>query len=160
MIHVMFVCLGNICRSPLAEGVLKKLIKERNLQNEIAVDSSGTSNWHVGDLPDPRTEEIAIQHGIQLDHRGQQIHPEDLQTFDYIVSMDTSNYNNIRALKGFGGNGQGRLIMMRDFDELGMGKDVPDPYYGGANGFKNVYDMLLRSCNNFLDHILKENNIT
>ena len=159
MIHVMFVCLGNICRSPLAEGVFKKLIIERNLQNEIAVDSAGTSNWHVGDLPDPRTEEIASQHDVQLDHRGQQIHPEDLQTFDYIVAMDISNYNNIRALEGFGENGQGRLIMMRDFDELGKGKDVPDPYYGGANGFENVYKMLLRSCTNFLDYIVKEHNI-
>jgi len=159
MIHVMFVCLGNICRSPLAEGVFKKLVKDRNLHDEVIVDSAGTSDWHVGDLPDPRTEEIANEHGILLDHRGQQIHSKDLQTFDYIIAMDNSNYNNIRSLKGFGEKGQGNLVLMRDFDELGKGKDVPDPYYGGQDGFKNVYDMLLRSCNNFLDHIVKEHNL-
>jgi protein-tyrosine phosphatase len=159
MIHVLFVCLGNICRSPLAEGVFKKLVKERNLQDKIAVDSAGTSGWHIGDLPDPRTEEVAREHEILLDHRGRQFSQEDLKKFNYIIAMDISNYEHIRILYGPGKDHRKQLFLMRDFDNFGKGKDVPDPYYGGDDGFSKVYEMLLRSCLNFLDHIVDEHNI-
>lgn len=159
MIHVLFVCLGNICRSPLAEGVFKKLVKERNLQDKIAVDSAGTSGWHIGDLPDPRTEAIARDHEILLDHRGRQFSQEDLKIFDYIIAMDISNYEHIRVLYRPGEDHRRQLFLMRDFDDFGKGKDVPDPYYGGDDGFNKVYKMLIRSCFNFLDHIVEEHNI-
>ncbi len=159
MIHVLFVCLGNICRSPLAEGIFKKLVEERKLEDKIRVDSAGTSGWHIGDLPDPRTEAIAGEHGISLDHLGRQLLREDLQKFDYIIAMDISNYEHIRILYGPEEDPEGQLFLMRDFDDTGTGKDVPDPYYGGDDGFEKVYEMLWRSCNNFLKFIVEKHNL-
>ncbi len=159
MIHVLFVCLGNICRSPLAEGIFKRLVEERNLEEKIKVDSAGTSDWHIGDLPDPRAETIAREHGILLDHLGRQLLQEDLKRFDYIIAMDISNYEHIRILYGQGESPDGQLFLMRDFDDIGKGKDVPDPYYGGDDGFQKVYEMLLRSCTNFLNFIIKKHHL-
>ncbi len=159
MIHVLFVCLGNICRSPLAEGIFKKLVEERKLGKTIMVDSAGTSGWHIGDLPDPRTEAIASEHGILLDHVGRQLLQEDLKKFDYIVAMDISNYEHIRILYARGETPDDQLFLMRDFDDIGKGKDVPDPYYGVEDGFQKVYEMLLRSCTNFLNFIIDKHNL-
>ena len=159
MVHVLFVCLGNICRSPLAEGIFKKLVEDRGLQGQIQSDSAGTSGWHIGEPSDPRTMEVAVKHGISIDHYGKKTGPSDFQRFDYIVAMDRSNFDNIKRTTGFDSYDPSRLLMMRDFDDVGKGQDVPDPYYGGGDGFEHVYQILDRSCHKLLDHIVKKNNI-
>ncbi|WP_370089455.1 low molecular weight protein-tyrosine-phosphatase [Ekhidna sp.] len=156
MIKVLFVCLGNICRSPLAEAIFKEKLKNEQLTHKISCDSAGTANYHVGENPDPRTIEIAIKHGIPVDHKGQQFKNKHKDEFDYLIAMDQSNYQNmVREM----GETPSSLILMRDFDPYGKGEDVPDPWYGGMNGFENVYQILDRSLDNFLLHIRNEHNL-
>ena len=159
MVHVLFVCLGNICRSPLAEGVFKKIVQDRGLQNQILADSAGTAGWHVGEPPDPRTIEVAAKHKISLNHYGNKTGPGDFQKFDYIVAMDRTNFEDIRRTAGFDAYDDARLLLMRDFDDQGKGQDVPDPYYGGRDGFEHVYRILDRSCQKLLDYIIRENRL-
>lgn len=159
MVNVLFVCLGNICRSPLAEGIFKNMIAEKGLANEISCDSAGTSGWHIGEAPDARSEAIANAHGISLDHTGRQLQEDDFRDFDYIIAMDKSNFQNIKAAKGFGNFAAENLVMMRAYDEQAKSADVPDPYFGGPEGFSEVYNMLERSCSSFLDHIVEKHQI-
>ncbi len=159
MIKVLFVCLGNICRSPLAEGIFKDLVRKEGLDSQIAVDSAGTSDWHVNDLPDPRTIDIAEKNGITLDHLGRQVLAPDLDTFDYVVAMDKDNFENIKRLFTEPDRQKSRLLLMRDFDDNRSGKDVPDPYYGGPDGFQHVFDLLSESLHNFLLNIRKEHRL-
>jgi len=159
MLRILFVCLGNICRSPLAEGIFQHLIEKNGLENKIFCDSSGTSGWHIGEPPDARSEHIASQHGINLDHYGRQLEADDFDTFDYIIAMDKSNYNHIRAAEGFEKFDEGNLLMMRKFDEIEPNSDVPDPYFGGPDGFENVYKMLHRSCSNLLKYLVEQHEL-
>lgn len=150
-IKVLFVCLGNICRSPLAEAILKHKIKERGLEARIEADSCGTSNYHIGDTPDPRTLANASKNGVRIDHCGRQLTVNDLEDFDYILAMDSSNFANIqRLLKDE--KHKPKIQMMRDYDPKGKG-DVPDPYYGGEKNFQEVFEILDRSMDVFLDKI-------
>jgi protein-tyrosine phosphatase len=158
MVKVLFVCLGNICRSPLAEGVFKNLVRERGLSSKISCDSAGTSPWHIGDHPDPRSVEIAEENGILLDHLGQQVSVGDFSEFDYIMAMDDSNKADLEHLERRYG-GKARVVKMMDFDNTSSGMNVPDPYYGGPEGFQRVFDMLTESCNNFIDHIVEESQL-
>ncbi|MCC5931924.1 MAG: low molecular weight phosphotyrosine protein phosphatase [Cyclobacteriaceae bacterium] len=155
-IKVLFVCLGNICRSPLAEGIFKKLIEERGLLKHFHFDSAGTAAYHTGSPPDPRSFEIAGQHNILLEHTARKINDHDFQTFDYILAMDTSNYQHIKAQMERHPKIKSQLFKMRDFDAQKSGRDVPDPYYGGLKGFEKVYEMLEEACNIFIDY-LEEN---
>jgi protein-tyrosine phosphatase len=155
MISVLFVCLGNICRSPLAEGIFRNKIEEAGLAEFITVDSAGTSHWHVDEPPDRRSAQIARQNGIILNHFGRQISKIDLDKFNYILAMDMDNYDDIIRLKETYGNGKAEILMMRDFDDQQSGSDIPDPYYGGPNGFQLVFDLLDESLTNFLDKIIK-----
>ena len=157
MPKVLFVCLGNICRSPLAEGIFDHLVTEAGLSSKIRIDSCGTSGHHVGEKADPRSIEIARQHDIELVTRSRQFKAHDLQNFDYVLAMDRSNYRNILSMGAPGGKAKVKLMLT--FDPDSTIQDVPDPYYGGDAGFKNVYDMLLISCENLLTHIRKENNL-
>jgi protein-tyrosine phosphatase len=156
MVKVLFVCLGNICRSPLAEGIFKHRVREAGLEKKILVDSAGTSGWHIGDPPDPRSIDVARENGIKLDSFGRKAVREDFQNFDYIIAMDKENYTDLKRLSGNAGEGAAQLFLMRDFDDIGKGKDVPDPYYGGVDGFKDAFEMLDRSCKKLLEEI-KEN---
>lgn len=141
---ILMVCLGNICRSPLAEGILKDMIKENNL--DWTVDSAGTGSWHVGDSPDPRSVAVASTHGLDITlQRGRQIKPADLENYDLIFAMDSSNYQNILQLSSSEILHK-KVQLIMNMDQPGMNQNVPDPYYGD-DGFEGVYQMLKLACN-------------
>jgi len=155
-ISVLFVCLGNICRSPLAEGVFRHILDERGVSDRFRVDSAGTGSWHVGEGPDHRAVRAAGTRGVTLSGHSRQVQPEDFRDFDYMVAMDRSNLRDLEDYRE-GVGGEVSLYLLREFDpEGGPGAEVPDPYYGGPDGFENVYDMVDRSCRALLDHILEE----
>jgi len=155
-IRVLMVCLGNICRSPMAEGVFRHILEEKGLENRISVDSAGTGSWHVGESPDIRSVRTASAHGIELQGNARQVRPEDFRDFDYIVAMDKSNLDNLTHFRD-GVGGDSALYLLREFDpEGGPGAEVPDPYYGGPHGFEDVFDMVERSSRGLLRHILQE----
>jgi protein-tyrosine phosphatase len=155
-ISVLFVCLGNICRSPLAEGVFRHVLDQAKLSDRFRVDSAGTGSWHVGESPDHRAIRSAATHGVTLSGHARQIQPEDFRRFDYIVAMDQSNLAHLEQYRESVG-GEAALYLLREFDpEGGPGAEVPDPYYGGPDGFEEVYEMVERSGLQLLDHILGE----
>ncbi len=152
MIKVLFVCLGNICRSPLAEGVFLHLLQQKDLLQNFSVDSAGTGDWHVGHGADKRSQAVAKQNGFELYSKARQVKISDFTEFDWIIAMDDNNREDLKrlCLPAL----QSKIILMRDFDIPEFkGEDVPDPYYGGDEGFIHVYLMLERSCANFLEHI-------
>jgi protein-tyrosine phosphatase len=159
MIKVLFVCLGNICRSPLAEAIFNDIIIKNNLQEKIICDSCGTAAYHVGDMPDRRTIKVANLHGIKIDHRGRQLSKNDFTEFDYIIAMDKYNYQDIKNLEEKVNNSKSKVFLMREFDTDNYKADVPDPYYGDDKDFKEVFDILNISCNNFFEFIKRENNL-
>jgi len=159
MIRVLFVCLGNICRSPMAEGLFLHYIKEAGLQDQIRVDSAGTGGWHVGERPDARMQETAKRHDIHLPSRARKTRVEDFEEYDYILAMDESNLDDLKRLADESTNRQAQLFKMRHFDDEAPNTDVPDPYWGGDQGFEYVYQMLDRSTQKLLAHIRAEKEI-
>ncbi len=151
---VLFVCLGNICRSPLAEGVFLHLVTEAGAAERITVDSAGTGAWHVGERPDPRSLEVAARHGVHLPGHARRVTSDDFRRFDRIVAMDRSNLRNLEALRPDGVATP--LELLRDHDPEPGDGEVPDPYYGGEDGFERVYAMVRRSCEALLDDVLTD----
>ncbi|RMH20302.1 MAG: low molecular weight phosphotyrosine protein phosphatase [Gemmatimonadetes bacterium] len=152
---VLFVCLGNICRSPLAEGVLRHRLAARGLDARVAVDSAGTGAWHVGEPADARSRAVARRHGVILDGRARRVDPSDFERFDLVLAMDRSNLADLEALRP-PGEVRARLALFRAFDPLADGDlDVPDPYYGGPDGFERVYEIVERACE-VLAHTIEE----
>lgn len=147
MKNVLFVCLGNICRSPLAEAIFKHKIKEKGLADQYHVESCGTANYHIGDSPDHRTIGNAKKNGVLIDHVGRQLCTDDFEKFDEIFVMDASNFNNTLRVAG---KYKSKVKMMRAFDSNGIDEDVPDPYYGTEKDFQNVFEILERSIENYL----------
>ncbi|WP_421876241.1 low molecular weight protein-tyrosine-phosphatase [Marinoscillum sp.] len=156
MIKIIFVCLGNICRSPLAEAICQHKIKKKGLEGQISCDSAGTANYHIGEEPDSRSIEVAVKHNIPIDHKGRQFHHTDGTNYQYILAMDESNYRNIIHELGYKHDG---LYLMRNFDSQGRGMEVPDPYYGGKDGFEDVYQILDRSIEEFLEFVIETNHL-
>ncbi len=149
-IKVLFVCLGNICRSPMAKAIMKHKIKNKQLEDKFYVDSCGTGPWHIGENADPRTITTLQENKIPIKHTARQINLNDLNEFDYIICMDKSNRRDVLLL----GADPKKVFLMRDFDTQGTGENVPDPYYN-SDGFKEVYEMLDRSIENFINFVLQ-----
>lgn len=145
---ILMVCLGNICRSPLAEGIMKQKIQERGL--DWAVESAGTGNWHLGERPDPRSISIAGQYGLDITgQRARQLQAADLDDYDLILAMDHSNYEDIRR-KAFDKSQESKVKMILDYVHPGEDRSVPDPYWDD-DGFEQVYQMLEEACERVLD---------
>jgi len=153
MVKVCFVCLGNICRSPTAEGIMNVFVQEANLQHKIKVDSAGTSAFHEGEPADPRSQKAANQRGYELTSRARAFRKSDISQFDYIVAMDTTNRNEILKMCS-SDHQKEKLHLLRDFDPKSSPESsVPDPYYGGANGFSEVLNICERGCQGLLQTI-------
>ncbi|MFT5422430.1 MAG: protein-tyrosine phosphatase [Phycisphaerales bacterium] len=149
--RVLMVCLGNICRSPLAEGLLIHLAERRGVSDLVSVDSCGTGGWHAGDAPDPRSLSVALKHGVNLPSRARQFDPgTDIEGFDLLIAMDRSNQATLIER----GTPAEKVRMMLDFHPELAGEDVPDPYYGGPNGFDDVYEMVKIACDGVLDQLI------
>ena len=147
---ILFVCLGNICRSPLAEGVFRHRVAEAGLQDRFRIASAGTGGWHVGDPPDPRSRAVAEARGVSLEGQtAQRVSPSDFDDFDLIVAMDRSNLSDLQ--RSAGGDRRASLVLLRDYDPEPGDGEVPDPYYGGPGGFDRVFDMVDRCCARLLD---------
>lgn len=153
MTRILFVCLGNICRSPLAEGLFLEKIKRAGLEAKYTVDSAGTSSLHEGELADPRTRENALKNGLALTTRSRPFSKQDFMDFDLILTMDKSNYANVMKWEPAFVDAVAKVQMMRDYDLRSPGADVPDPYFGGEQGFQRVYDILDQCTEELLKHL-------
>jgi len=157
MIKVLFVCLGNICRSPTAEGVFRKHVTEAGLHEHIHIDSAGTHAYHVGEPPDMRAQETAARRGIDLGGlRGRRATAQDLDEFDYVLAMDNENFRNLNAIAEEHHRQKIRLFL--EFAEELDEREVPDPYYGGPGGFDRVLDMIEEASEGLLAEIRKKHN--
>ncbi|HEX6559021.1 MAG TPA: low molecular weight protein-tyrosine-phosphatase [Longimicrobiales bacterium] len=157
-LRILFVCLGNICRSPLAEGVFRHMVHAAGLSDRFEIDSAGTSAYHAGDPPDERASAVARARGVVLVGRSRPIVRADLDRFDYIIVMDTENLHAVQQMAEDAPHVQVRRL--REFDAGGNGDlDVPDPYYGGARGFEDVHDMVERGCTGLLEHLRAEHGL-
>ncbi len=153
--RLLFVCLGNICRSPTAEGVMRALVDEAGLQDAIELDSAGTGAWHVGSPPDARAVAAARARGIALEGSARQVREDDFDDFDLVLAMDRANLRELRELAG-DEERRAKVRLLREFDPAGGGDqdlDVPDPYYGGAGGFDEVLALVQSACAGLLARI-------
>lgn len=151
-VNVLFVCLGNICRSPTAHGVFEKHVQEAGLSERIFIDSAATGSFHVGSSPDPRTQRAAAVRGYDLSQqRARQVTPDDFRQFDFILPMDRMNLGNLKAMRP--SNYQGHLALFMDFSRQRQYGQVPDPYSGGPEGFELVLDLIEDASLGLLEHI-------
>lgn len=154
MTRVLFVCLGNICRSPTAHGVFEQKIQSQGLDKRIEVDSAGTASWHQGNLPDTRSMRAAKGRGYSLEHlRARQVTEADFDHFDYILAMDANNLADLKALRPT--HFTGHLGLFLDFGHANE-KEVPDPYHGGEAGFQHVLDLVEDACDGLIHHIINQ----
>lgn len=154
-IKILFVCLGNICRSPAAEGVFRSIVDEHNDSDRWEIDSAGTGRYHIGDLPDNRMRIHARRRGLELTHRCRQVCTEDFYEFDLIIPMDASNETNLKRMSP-SADVEEKIIPMARFVEMAYRYDyIPDPYYEGAEGFELVLDLLQNGCANLYELLKK-----
>src|SRR5215510_1623880 len=150
--RICFVCMGNICRSPTAEGVMRKLVTDAGLADQIVLDSAGTGDWHAGELPDPRAYAAAKRRGLALTHRARQFIRADLDRFDLVLAMDTLNLRHLQRMVGT--RETPAVCLLRTFDlSAPDGAEVPDPYSGDGDDFELVLDICERACAGLLDHV-------
>jgi protein-tyrosine phosphatase len=151
--RILFVCMGNICRSPTAEGVMRSLLREEGLEDEIEIASAGTGGWHAGDPPDARATAAAARRGIVLEGAARQIRPEDFDEYDLVLAADRENLYDLRAIAPE--HAQDKIRLLRSFDPASRDGDldVPDPYYGGPDGFERVLDLVEAACRGLLEDV-------
>ncbi len=151
-VRVLFVCMGNICRSPTAEAVFRRQVEQAGLASNILIDSAGTHDYHIGEPPDPRTQRAALQRGYDMSAlRGRQVSASDFASFDYVLAMDQANLAILRRLRPDGA--QGHLGLFLEYAMRHAEREVPDPYYGGEQGFVHVLDMVEDASAGLLGHI-------
>lgn len=154
-VKLLFVCLGNICRSPTAEGVMRHLVEQAGLADGFDLDSAGTGSWHIGDSPDGRSTAAAAARGITLDGRARSVDGGDFEHYDLILAMDAYNLRDLQAIAPTD-EAEAKVRMLRAFDPISTPDDydVPDPYYGGPDGFDHVIDLVEAACRGLLDEVL------
>jgi protein-tyrosine phosphatase len=155
MQRVLFVCLGNICRSPTAEAVMARLVAEAQLDHAIELDSAGTGAWHVGSPPDERATQAAAARGVAMRGSARQVTSADFEAFDLLLAMDAENHRHLREVAPHP-EAAAKVRLLREFDRASAGAaslDVPDPYYGGADGFDRVLDLVEAACAGLLDEL-------
>ena len=153
--RLLFVCMGNICRSPTAEGVMRHLLREQGFEDEIEIDSAGTGGWHVGNPPDERATEAARRRGIALAGAARTVRPSDFEQYDLLLAADRENLADLRALAP-DDEARAKVRLLREFDPGSRGApdlDVPDPYYGGPHGFEEVLDLVEAACRGLLEEV-------
>jgi protein-tyrosine phosphatase len=151
MVRVVFVCLGNICRSPLAQGVFENALRRERLEDEVFVDSAGTGSWHVGHPPDERAQRSANLRGLDISaQKARRVTPDDCQSFDYILTMDEENYRAVAALCR---EGRAEVRLFLDYAPNRAEREVPDPFYSGPEGFEYVLDLVEEASEGFLEDI-------
>jgi protein-tyrosine phosphatase len=152
-IAVSFVCMGNICRSPTAEAVMRHLVREAGLGGKIMVDSAGTGSWHVGEERDRRSRAVAHRRGMPITGVARQFSREDFDRFDLVLALDEDNQRDLRRMAG-SDEARAKIRLLRSFEPgAAPGSEVPDPYYGGPEGFERVFDICLEACRGLLDHL-------
>jgi protein-tyrosine phosphatase len=151
-VSVLFVCMGNICRSPTAEGVFRHKVRAAGLEDQIRIDSAGTIAYHIGHPPDPRAQKAALKRGIDLSaQQARKVSSGDFEMFDYVIAMDSDNHEDLQAICAPGY--EDRLHMFLKFATRSNITDVPDPYYGGGRGFETVLDLVEEAADGLLRHI-------
>ena len=152
--RILFVCLGNICRSPTAHGLFRERVRSSSLSELVEIDSAGTGDWHIGRPPDPRAQDAALEHGFDIsDLRARTVTSEDFERFDMILAMDQSNLSNLQSLAP--SSFSGHLGLFLDFIDESI-REVPDPYYGGPEGFDAVIDLVGKTCDNLIEHLIQQ----
>ena len=154
-VRLLFVCMGNICRSPTAEGVMRALVREAGLEGEIEIDSAGTGGWHAGAPPDERATTVAGRRGVTLEGAARQVRPDDFERYDMLLAADRENLADLRALAPTEA-ARAKVRLLREFDPGSAGApdlDVPDPYYGGPDGFDDVLDLVEAACRGLLAEV-------
>jgi len=149
---VLFICMGNICRSPLADGVFRTLVEQRGVADQFEIDSAGTTSYHSGEPADPRMREVAQQEGLVLTSRARQVKRDDFTRFDHLICMDEDNREHILHM----GAPEDRVRLLLEIDPNSDIDEVPDPYYGGADGFQIVYRLVRSACEALLDDLLTQ----
>ncbi|HEU4578928.1 MAG TPA: low molecular weight protein-tyrosine-phosphatase [Polyangiaceae bacterium] len=158
-VRICFVCLGNICRSPTAEGVVQGLLQEAGLAGKVMVESAGTGDWHVGSLPDPRARAAAQRRGLELVSRARQFTPQDWQRFDHVLVMDQANFDDLAKLAPDDA-ARAKLRLFRSFDPAAApGAEVPDPYHGGPTGFDHVLDLCEAAGKGLIEALRREHGL-
>lgn len=154
---LLFVCLGNICRSPTGEGVMRRLVVEQGVADHFEIDSAGTGSWHIGHSPDPRSIAAAAARGIVIEGCARQVTGDDFDRFDLLLAADRMNHRDLTQIAPTD-EAEAKVRMLREFDPLSTPDDldVPDPYYGGASGFDDVIDLVEAACRGLLDDVLAE----
>lgn len=153
--RLLFVCLGNICRSPTGEGVMRHVVEAAGVADRFVIDSAGTGSWHIGHPPDPRSAAAAAARGITLEGQARQVSSHDFEVFDLLLAADQLNFRDLAAIAPTDED-EAKIHMLRSFDPMSTPDDleVPDPYYGGASGFDDVIDLVEAACQGLLDDVL------